>query len=404
MLGIGSYALILAVNRNAPEADVAAFGSFWALSFGLVGGVLLPFEQLMVRATAGTAADGAPGEGTADRIPVLTIVRLYVGVGTVLSMGLLLASGPLSDRLLGGQRDMAVVLSAYVVVALGQSYQRGRAAGAGRLDLYGRQLALDGGARLCISTVFLLTAGGSSLGAAVGVLAAGLVSLPFSRLGQTIPRTDGCRLRAVAKEALLLSSASTVSLWLLNAGPVMVVASGADDRAAAAFASVFVITRIPLLFQASLQAVVLASVASHHARADAEALRRSVVRSIALVAAAGIGIVVLFGLLADTWARLMYGSRFQLGQLAGTELALSTALFLVAAVCHMALVGVHATREASGAWIVSAIAFGALLLTLPGGPVSRVATAYVLSGALLLVMQLAALRLRLPSGGSLPRA
>ena len=189
-----------------------------------------------------------------------------------------------------------------------------------------------------------------------------------------------------------MSAASTLSLWLLNAGVIVVVASGAGPPLAAAFASIFIITRIPLLFQGSLQSIILASVVAHLNRGDIRGVRRTIHRSLALVGMSGVVTVVVFGLLADSWAAWLYGDRFQLGIVSSTGLALSTALFLVGAACHVMLVGLDASREATLAWIAGALAFGAVIWVGWGSPVSLVVSAYVTSAAVLIVVQAVLIR------------
>ena len=396
LLGLGSYVLLLAVFRHAPTSDVAAFGSFWALSFGLVGGVMLPFEQLMVRATAEGVSESSGGESST--IAPSNVLRLYLVVSVALSLGLVLGSSTLANRLLGGEQGLAYILAGYVLVSAGQSWQRGRAAGGGRLDIYGRQLGIDGGARLAVGAAFLLSDSGDVHLAALGLLVAGLVSLPFSQTPQLSAKHKTGRMRTLAREAMLLSSASTISLWLLNAGPVVVVVMGAPPMVAASFAPLFVITRVPLLFQASLQSVVLARVVTHRELGDTAGLRRSVVTAVSSVAIAGVGVIIGFGVMADAWAGLLYGPRFQLGILAGSGLALSTALFLIAAVGHVALVGLNATSRAAAAWMATAIAFVMVLLWVPGDVIERVVAAYVFAGVMLLVLQAVSLAPKMRHG------
>lgn len=398
LLGIGSYALQFAVNRTATATDVAAFGSFWALTFGLVAGILLPFEQLMVRATAGTPP---PGEDSHSRgISERRVVKLYLGVALIVFIALVSLAGPIGDRLLNGQHGLAYILALYVGPAFAQSYQRGRAAGLRRLDIYGRQLALDGSTRMLLGIAILVSGGTSPLLAGAGVSISAIASLAFASLprrSEIDPPKVALSMLGLFREALLMSSASTLSVWLLNAGVVVVIAFGADAHVAAAFTAIFIITRIPLLFQSSLQSVVLATVVEHRQKGDHAAVRRSIGLSVAAISTMGILIIIVFGVLADQWSGLLYGARYQLGLTASIGLALSTALFLVAAVCHVSLLGLNASQPASIAWFAAVLTFSLVSWVNSTEPVLAVVFGYVAGGVVLIVVQATFILRRLTS-------
>ena len=142
---------------------MAQMSVLWSVVYLLGLGVFFPVEQELTRLVrahrAGQGAAPVVRRGVAAAAALLAVVLLVMAVTT----------GPLAGRLFDGDTELVPVAGAAALALAVTSVSRGTLAGLGRFDLYGRQLAVDGGLRVIFAV---------GLGAAGDRSAAGFGLIP----------------------------------------------------------------------------------------------------------------------------------------------------------------------------------------------------------------------------------
>ncbi|MBI1376857.1 MAG: hypothetical protein GC157_05160 [Frankiales bacterium] len=385
VLGLCSYVYLSVAARHVGPHDFGELSTLWAVLFGFVAGLWLPFEQELTRLVAS-------GDGSA-RVSDLRRVALLQGATWVLAE--LVVVGVLSvasGSLFAGSPMLGVALAVSVATVAVAGFQRGTLLGARRFGWAAAQQAGDGLTRAVGAVVC------AALGASVGTF--GLV-LALAPLGGVLVAALGTpvldrvaapsrALRDLARDVAALVAGSSLAIVMLNVGPLVVrLGSGAAETGR--FMAVFVVARLPLFFAGPVVAGLLPSLVDAHARGDRPAFVRTVRAVVGVVAVGALAGCLALGLLGPWVARVFFGSAYD-GDLAVSVLvAVSSALFVVAMVMQGALVAAQDQRAVAWSWLVATVAFGlGLLLPLPVG--MRVATAYVVAGVVAVAVMAALLR------------
>ncbi|MEN8114628.1 MAG: hypothetical protein ABFS21_09595 [Actinomycetota bacterium] len=239
-----NYVYQLIGARTLGEVEFAPVASLLALSFLMFAIVLVPIEQLVIRAVT--------FRGGFDRDPRPTI--RFAVVGTVVLAASIALIG--SDRLFTGKKWFVVLVVASVVAHSLYVVGRGQLAGTRRFAAYGAATAGNAFLRLVVALGFIAiapTALGVGAALAVGpliiLLWASAVRLPGAETAHSDENPNRFLMSFV-----LAAAASQV---LLIAGPL---AAGAMGAAAAEISIIYVtltIARAPLVLSGSLVARVL---------------------------------------------------------------------------------------------------------------------------------------------------
>lgn len=383
-LGASAYAFLILAGRGLGVERFAQLSVLWVLVFTVGPGLFVPLEQEVGRAVAARRARGS-GSGPLVRLAT----RIGAGTAAAVTAGLLLSAPLLLPLLLDGSVALLATLLVAVWALCAAHLSRGVLAGAGRFGHYGGQLGAEGLLRVgaCLALVLAgvtavaaygLLLGGATL-AAVLLTAGGLRGLRAHG-----PAASG---RELSRHLGLLLAGSVLAQALVNLGPVLVklLAPPEQQGAAGRYLAGAVLTRVPLLLFASVQASLLPRLSALAAQGREAEFRSTLLRIAALVAAAGGAGVLVLVAVGPELVRLLFGAGFELGRDELGLLALGSALYMVAVVvsqAHIAL-GRHATSTAGWAAGVAALGLATLLGT---GVVGRVVWAFVLGTAAALVV------------------
>jgi O-antigen/teichoic acid export membrane protein len=194
----------------------------------------------------------------------------------------------------------------------------------------------------------------------------------------------GSTAAGMARAMSILVGSTLLAQLVANLAPVVVSARLVTDTAtAAAFASAFVLVRIPLFVFAPVQAMLLPSLTAAATRRELAQVRRTLRPILAAVAAVGIlGVLVSFTL--GPWAvHAFFGAHVRLSGLVLGALGIGTLALMVAQVLQPSLVALGRHGSATASWLLgSAVLIG--LLVLPGDPL-RAAVVAQLAGSAVVV-------------------
>lgn len=381
VVGVAGYAFLALSGHTLGTGDAAAVASLYLLVNIIGPGVFTALEQETSRAVSAGLAVGASVAPVRRR-------ALLAGAGllAVVVLVLLAASPVLVAKAFGGRWALfgALVLGSATAAAV--YLVRGLLGGRRRFGGYAATLAVEGFARLlpCVVLALAGTPGAGAFGllfaagSAFGVLA-GLPALRGNPAdGDPVPAP------AMVRPIAVLVGSTVLSQLVANLAPVVVSGRLTTDTAtAAAFASAFVLVRVPLLMFAPVQAMLLPTLTSAATRGDLGTVRRAL--RLILTAVAVVGLLgTLLSFVLGPWAvRVLFGAHVTLPSSVLGVLGLGTCVLLVAQVLQPALVALGLHRAATLSWLLgSAVLTG--LLFLPGDPLDAAVLAQI-AGSVLVV-------------------
>lgn len=396
LVGAAGYAFIALAGNTLPTGEAAAVSSFYMLVNILGPGVFMALEQETNRAISSVALKS----GLVVRRAAVRGVALLATVLVVLGV----LSPLLVSRSLLGHWDLFVAIVTSTVTAAAVYLVRGVLAGRRQFTGYAATLAAEGLMRL-LPAVVIAVAGWAAVGSygiafALGSGFGAVAGFAWLRRGSggndggaqsdSEPLDEG-KVRGLAP----LVGATLLAQVVANVTPVVVTARMANETAmAAAFASGFVLARVPLFVFSPVQAVIVPAVAAAVATRDGAKVRR-IVRAGGL-AAAGLGLAgtVLIGLLGPWVLRTFFGTKVPISGSVLALLGLGTTLLITVQVCQAALVAFRA-HVAVTAWWQGSVAVLAAFLALPIDPVRAAVAGQVAGSAVVVVGMLVTLRARL---------
>lgn len=377
VLGVSSYAFLSLASHSVSKGEFSAVAALWSLVYALAG-VFTPLEQ---EATRAVAQRRVHGQAIA---PVVARVATIGAAAAVLVVLVLFAlQGPLTSRILGGQRTLVSALAA-TLVATGASFVlRGVLAGTRRYRAYGGVLAGEGLLRVVGAGVLALAVMPSAGRLGLVLAAAALVPQLVGLLA--LPRTGGTphpgSWAEVTSNLGWLVCASVVTQAVANAGPVVLQLLGSQDEGEAGrFLAAFVLVRIPLLFVSALQASLLPRLVSAVESDDHGAYGLALKQMIGIVGALGTLALVGFAAIGPIFVSLLLGRSDSIGRVDLVVLGLSSVLFVLAALLQSAVLALGGHRVVAACWAVGGVLFVAGCL-LPLASLLRLEIAYVVSSA-----------------------
>lgn len=365
VLGGSAYVFLGAAGHSLTPRDYTTVASLYLLAAITGPGVFIAVEQELNREVSGRLAVGA-GTGAVRRGGAVVAALLAAAVVVVL-----LALSPLLvPGVLGGSWALlgAVVLA--TVGAAAVYAVRGLLAGERRYGWYATSLTAEGAARIIPSVVLVLVGATSAVlfgfAFAVGTGIAALLCLVALRRVEPGPPLD---VRGATRATVMLAFASGLTYVVANVAPLVLTSRLLDrPEVAASYVSLFVLARIPVFLFSPLQAFLLPPLTAAAKVGDAPRLRAHVRFVAVVVAAFGVAIAVVTGLLGPWAVRAFFNAQVDLPHLAAALLGLSTVAMLAAQTLQPALVSVGAHRAATTAWFTGAGVF-AVALVLPVDPV-----------------------------------
>lgn len=399
-VGIAGYVFLALAGHAFSTADAAALASFY-LIVSIVGpGVFVGLEQETSRSTSAWLARDR-------RFGIVARHAALVGAAllAVVAVALLVIGPLLTDKALSGQWGLFAAIFVAVSAAAAMYLVRGLLGGMQRFGGYAATLTVEGLVRLllCVTVVVLGNPDATWYAITFGVgtvlaVAAGLPWLRHPHAG-AVPDTvdtidDTASLRAMARRLVLMVAAAFGFQLVANLAPIVVTAKlgAADTATAAAFASAFVLVRIPVLLFAAVQAMLLPALTKAATVGDFAMVRATLAKFLAAVAVIGTPTVLLALLIGPEAVELLFGAKVRLPSGVVGLLAIGTVLVLTTQVLMPALLALGKHRIVTMGWALGTVVLvGAL--TLPFSPTAAAAWAQIAGcGAVVLTMALSLFR------------
>jgi O-antigen/teichoic acid export membrane protein len=407
LVGAAGYGFVALAGHTLEPSDAAALASLY-LMVNIIGpGVFSALEQETSRSVSAEAAAGR-GIGAVARHAWL----LAAGLLAALLVVLLLISPVLTDRAFGGRWGLFLAVLLSVVTSAAVYVVRGLLGGTQRFTGYSATLAAEGLTRIlpCVliaalgtpgtTTFAVIFAAGSGFGAVAGMfwLRRG-APVPAAPAGEqaVAPATAG----QMARSLSMLVGGTLLMLVVSNVAPIVVTARLPEAPVtAAAFASAFVLARIPLFLFAPVQAMLLPSLTRAAAAHDFAAVRARL--RLILMAVMAIGLLgVLASFTVGPWAvQVLFGAEVRLSAAVVGLLGVSTVGLMVAMVLQPGLIALGAHKSVTAGWLAGTVVLVAVL-ALPGDPIRAGVIAQLAGAALVVAVMLRALSKAL-RGGTAP--
>ena len=356
--GVTTYLFQILAFRGLSKPDYGALNALWVFVFVLAPGIFLPVEQEVGRALAARRAHGIGGAPVIRRAGVIGLLfATGLGVATIV----IAITTPLIDHLFAGN----VGLVACLVIALFtfgfELLARGAFAGAGEFGAYGVSMGAEGIIRL-LPCIVLVAAGvtdplGFGLCLAIPPALATLVALrgrdnlmtpgpnaPWSELSTNLGLLLGGSLLAQ-----VLSYAPFLGAQLL--------ATSSERVAVADFIVGLFLSRIPILLFQAVQAALLPRLAAQVSAGHTDDFRRGMRNLLLVVTAIGVVGVVGGATLGPTVGEILFGAKFQLGNLDLALLAAGSGMFILALTLSQGLIALDALAQVLASWLVGVVAF-----------------------------------------------
>ncbi len=383
-------------GHTLPPADAAAVASLY-LMVNIIGpGLFSALEQETSRSVSSELAAGR-GVGHVTRNAWLLAGGLLAAV-----LVILVAISPiLTGKALAGQWGLFVAVLLSVATSAAVYVMRGLLGGRQRFTGYAATLAAEGLARIlpCIVIAVsgvpnavgyaLFFAAGSGIGALAGLP---WLRRPVERVEVDVaPDGEPVTVGRMGRQLSFLVGGTVLMLVVMNVAPIVVTPRLGDDAAtAAAFASAFVLARIPLFLFAPVQAMLLPSLtraATRGALGDVRAKLRLILLAVAAIGIPG----VLASFLVGPWAvQVLFGAEVRLSGTVVGLLGVSTIGLMVAQVLQPGLIALGRHKLVTIAWLTGTVVLVALL-SLPGDPIRAGVIAQLAGAALVVTVMLTAL-------------
>ncbi|HYQ63528.1 hypothetical protein [Actinophytocola sp.] len=398
VVGAAGYGFVALAGHTLAPADAAALASLY-LMVNIIGpGVFSALEQETSRSVSAEAAAGR-GIGVVARHAWLLAAALLA----VLLVILLAVSPILTDQAFAGQWGLFVAVLVSVVTSAAVYVVRGLLGGTQRFTGYSTTLTAEGLTRIlpCIviaalgtpdsTTYALIFAVGSGFGALMGLFWLRRRPSAQPSVEPTDVAVEPASVRRMARSLSLLVGGTLLMLIVMNVAPIVVTARLSEDAAtAAAFASAFVLARIPLFLFAPVQAMLLPSLTRAAAAHDLAAVRARL--RVIIMAVLAIGLLgVLASFTVGPWAvQVLFGAEVRLSGVVVGLLGVSTVGLMTGMVLQPGLIALGRHKSVTAGWATGTVALVALL-ALPGDPIRAGVLAQLVGGALVVVIMLRAL-------------
>lgn len=352
--GLTAYAFQILAFKALSKPEYAALNGLWIFVFVVAPGFFLPLEQEVGRAVADRRARGIGG-GPAVRKAAFAGSVL---VGGLVVMTLFLAAfTPFIDRLF---HDQDILLLCFVIALVTYAVQhitRGTLSGNARFGPYGLILASEGLLRV-LPVAVLYIAGVDDivwygLALAVPPAVAAAIALRGQRgLLARGPEAEWSEL-STHLGLLFFGSLTAQALSYSAALGAILLAKGAHERAAAAdFIVGFFIARIPILLFQAIQAALLPKLAALSGAGRHEDFRAGLKKLLVIVIGVGVLGVLAGGTIGPTAGEILFGDKFDLGNVDLALLAAGSGLFILALTLAQALIALLGHARALVAWCI----------------------------------------------------
>lgn len=386
-IGIAGYAFVAIVGYAfvVPPfaAEVSALTSLYLL-INIVGpGLFAALEPETSRAvSAGIALDQSI-RVVIRRSGIIALWILAVLVIVLVVLWPLVLSTVLADRL--------PLLGALVLAGAGAGavyWVRGVLSGQRRFGRYAVTLYLEGGSRLllCLALLALAVSDATAYGIvfAMGAGIAAIAVMPAIRAAPDGP--DQGQSVGMARSVMFLTTATLLSQSMANLAPVVVSYRMPDDLVTAGvFGMSFVLTRLPLMLFAPIQAVLVPQLSQAAVNGRFDEVRRRMRHVLLAVTFVGVGSAAVAGLVGPWAVQVLFNAPAAPSGWIFAALGLSTMLVMTALVLQPALLALRCQRTVMIGWVTGTGVFLALLFA-PVTPIDAAIVAQIAGPTVVLLV------------------
>jgi O-antigen/teichoic acid export membrane protein len=434
--GLVTFAYFFVASHVLSTADYGGIALLWSVVFVVVSVLYRPIEQLLARTVAERQQAGDP-----LRRPLEIALAIQLALGAAFAVVALAFRPQIQDELFGGDSTLFWIMLGSVLAYAASYFARGLLAGAKRVGLYGLLVFVEAVSRFMFAVVVAVGLFEGADVVALGVLAAPVLSLfvvPFAlarRGRRTEPEhtvTEEEIEQIVAEEAALDAASGAAAReeadftlahgtgfafaaivimaaeqTFLNAGPLVLKATGASAAVAGYVFNLLLIARAPVQLFQSVSTSLLPHLSTQRSSGDSAAYRHSI--SVTLLAIAGFaGVVTIAMLIAGPFlTQLAFSDKYEYDRLDLALVGFGMGFYLAAATLNQSALADRRTGVAAGCWAASAAAFVIwLLLPVVSDDVLRIETGF-LGAAMMLCASLAVVYLgtlrrlgQIPEGGA----
>ncbi|MFD4908277.1 polysaccharide biosynthesis protein [Kitasatospora purpeofusca] len=375
LLGAASYVHLMAAGYSLGKPQMASVSLLWTILMSVGLGLFFPIEQELTRIVAARVVGGQGAGPVVRRILVVAAVVL-----AVLTVGMAVAARPLADTFFDGRRGMVAALAAAFVAMAAGNVTRGVLAGLNRFGAYGTQLAVDGALRIALAVGCALADVRSPLAFALVLTVAPLVAVVATlkplRAGLTAGPPIGWG--ALGSGLAPLVASTLLSQVVVNAAVVSTQLLAPHDAAlVAGLLNAVVLARVPLFVFGSLQASLLAGLASAAAVGDRAGFSKLLARTCGVVVVLGVAGGIPATILGPWLIQVLFKADDVLGSLDFLWMSAGTLCYMLAMVLGQALLVLHRHRLQLLGWALGTV--GLVVTTLvPGAVATRVCLAYTM--------------------------
>jgi O-antigen/teichoic acid export membrane protein len=358
VIALTSYAFQIVAYRqltsHGSTVQYSALFGLWVIVFVLSPGFFQPLEQEVGRAVAHRRAQG---------LGAAPVVRRAAVMGGALALATIAACSaafvPLTHRVFHGNGWLFVALLMGIVAYSAAYIGRGTLSGNGRFRAYGVMLGSDGIVRIAAAAVLVLLGCRSPAPYGFAVALPAAVALLISLRGQRDlllpgPPAPYAEL-STALGWLVVGSVLTQALSYAAYLSAIVLETPADADRVGKFAAGILISRIPILLFGAVQAALLPRLASLAGRGDEDEFRTGLRRLVVIVFAVGAAGVVASFTVGHIAGRVLFGSKFTLGNRDLGLLAIGSAGYIVATALAQALLALRSYAAAALSWLAGCV-------------------------------------------------
>jgi O-antigen/teichoic acid export membrane protein len=402
--GVTAYLFQILSFRALSKADYAALNALWVFVFVLAPGVFLPLEQEVGRAVADRRARHVGGGPVVRRAAAL---GLWLTVGLAIVTGIVAATTDIVDRLFEGSTGLIVCLVIALFTYCCQHLTRGTLAGNGRFGPYGTILGAEGIIRV-VPCIALAVAGVSNpvwygLCLAIPPVLGSLVSLRGQRgLMEDGPEAPWSEL-STNMGYLLAGSLMAQALSYAPFLGAQLLSTPAERDLVADFIVGLFLARIPILLFQAVQAALLPKLAHLAGSGQHDDFRSGLRKLVLVVVAIGALGVLAAGTIGPTAGEILFGDKFNLGNVDLALLAAGSGLFILALTLAQALIALMGHARAVIAWALGLAVFVGVTAFVGDDLFKRVEIGFIAgaaaSAAMMGALLLQRLRSDIPEGG-----
>jgi O-antigen/teichoic acid export membrane protein len=356
--GVTSYAFLSLAYRqlvvDGSKVGYTALFGLWVILYTICPGFFQPLEQEVGRAIASRRAQGI---GSAP------LVKRAAKLGGILALAAIIASfaalSPITNRVFHHSSVLFLSLIIGIVAYYASYVARGALAGNGRFGPYGTMLGAEGLVRL-VATAVLFVVGVH----AVGIFGLALALPPIFALliamrgqkhllepGPEAPYSE----LSTALGYLLLGSVLCQALSYAAYISAVVLATSSEANRVGDLATGILIARIPLLAYQAVQAALLPKLARLAGAGEEAEFRKALRQIVMIVLAVAIAGVVGGFAIGHIAGRILFGSKFTLGNVDVGLLAIGSGAFMLALTFAQALIALRSYAASALSWLAGVV-------------------------------------------------